>query len=94
MICGSGVALAIWDLLLLDDAVKGSSLGEQTRRYENKHLQSLALALGCGLMVAFVGRLLNFQIPFAILMLFVILAVFGLDQVWGYIKRKSIQISE
>jgi len=94
MICGSTVALAAWDLLLLDDAVKGDSPGGQTGRYENRHFQSLALALGCGLVGVFVGRLLNFQIPFAILMLFVILAVFGLDRVWGYFKRRSINITE
>jgi hypothetical protein len=93
MICGSGAALAVWDLLFLDDALKSSSYGGQTRRHENNHLQSLALALGCGLMVAFVGRLINFQIPFIILMLFVILAVFGLDRVWGYIKKRSMHIS-
>lgn len=93
MICGSGAALAAWDLLFLEDALKGSLYEGQTRRYENKHLKSLALALGSGLMVAFVGRLLNFQIPFVVLMLFVVLVVFGLDRVWGYIKKRSMHIS-
>lgn len=93
MICGSGVALAVWDLLFLDDALGSNSSGEQTRRYGNKHLQSLALALSCGLTAAFVGRLISFQIPFVILMFFVALAAFGLDRFWGYIKKKrSIHI--
>jgi hypothetical protein len=93
MICGSVAALAVWDLLFLDDTLKGISYGGQTRRFENSHLQSLALVLGCGLIVAFVGRLLNFQIPFVVLLLFVVLVVFGLDRVWGYIKKRSVHIS-
>ena len=93
MICGSGLALAVWDLLFLDDALGSHSSGEQTRRYENKHLQSLALALGSGLIVAFLGRLLNLQIPFVILVLFVVLVVFGLDRVWGYIKKRANRVS-
>ena len=88
MICGSGVALALYDLLYLDVALGSNSFGEQTRRYENKHLQSLALALGSGLLVVFLGRLLlRLQVSFFVLVFFVILAVFGLDRAWGYIKK-------
>jgi hypothetical protein len=90
MICGSGFALATWDLIFLDDTLGTNSFGEQTRRYENKHLQALALALGCGLIVAFVGRLLNFQIPFIVMMLFIALAIFGLERIWGTIKKRNI----
>ena len=64
MICGSGFALAVWDLIFLDDALGSNSSEEQTRQYESKHLQSLALALGFGLLIAFLGRLLNLQDPF------------------------------
>jgi hypothetical protein len=87
MICGSSVALVVWDLLLLDAALENNPPREQTRRYENKHLQSLALALGSGLLAAFLGRLLSLQIPFVVLILFVALTIFGLDRVWGYIKK-------
>jgi hypothetical protein len=87
MICGSGFALAVWDLVLLDDALGSNSFGEQTKRYENKHLQSLALALGFGLFVAFLGQLLNLRIPFVLLMLFIALVLFGLDRIGSYIKK-------
>jgi hypothetical protein len=90
MICGSGVALAVWDLLLLDAALGSNSSGEQTRQYENKHLQSLVLVQGSGLGVVFLGRLLTLQIPFVLLVLFVAVAVFGLDRAWGYIKKGRI----
>lgn len=87
MIFSSVAALAIWDLLYLDEALGSHSYGEQTRLYEIKHLQSLALALSSGLFVAFLGRLLYLQIPFVILILFIALAVFGLERVWGYVKK-------
>jgi hypothetical protein len=92
MICGSGVALAVWDLLFLDVALGSHSSGEQARQYEGKHLQSLALALGSGLLVTFLGRLLNLQIPFVLLMLFIALAIFALDRVGGYIKKRRMHI--
>ncbi len=88
MICGSGIALAVWDLLLLDVALESNSFGEQTRQYESKHLQSLILALGLGLFVAFLGRLVTLQIPFALLVLFVALAIFSLDRIWDHIKKQ------
>lgn len=90
MICSSGIALAVWDLLLLDTALGSNSSGEQTRQCEDKHLQSLVLVLGFGLFVVFLGRLLTLQIPFVLLVLFVALAVFGLDRAWGYIKKQRI----
>ena len=68
--------------------MKGSSLDGQTRRYENKHLQSLAVVLGCGLIAALVGRLLNFEIPFAVMLLCVCLLLFGLERTWTAIKKR------
>jgi hypothetical protein len=93
MICGSSVALAVWDLAILDRALGGNLLEDQTRRFEYKHLQSLIIALVSGLSVAFVGRLFNLQIPFAMLLFFVALAVFGLDRIWNYFKKGNIRIS-
>ena len=88
MILGSGIALAAWDLLLLDVALGKNSSGEQTRQYEHKHLQSLVLALGSGLFMACLGRLLALQVPFVLLVLLVGLAVFGLNLIWSYIKKE------
>ncbi|HMB22952.1 MAG: hypothetical protein ACM33V_09075 [Chloroflexota bacterium] len=88
MICGAAVALAVWDLLLLDVALEGTSSDEQTRRYEDKHILSLVLALGSGLVVVVLGRLIILQIPFVMLVLLVALAAFSLDRVWVQIKRQ------
>jgi hypothetical protein len=87
MIFGSATALAGWDLLSLDAALDGNSSGQQTRQYETKHLQSLALALGFGILATLSGRLLNLQIPFIVLILFIIFSLVALDHVWGYIKK-------
>ena len=87
MIGGSAVALAVYDLLLLDVALSSISSGEQTRRYEIKHLQALGLALGFGLSGVFLGRWLHLQVPFLGVVLFVALTVFGLNRVWGYIEK-------
>jgi hypothetical protein len=91
MISGSGFALAVWDLILLDGALGPNSSGEQTRRYENKHLQSLTLALSAGLLVAFLGGLLHLQIPFIGMLLFVALVIVGFDRVWRTIKKRGTQ---
>src|SRR5512138_311364 len=88
MICGAAVALAVWDLLLLDVALEGTSSDEQTRRYEDKHILSLVLALGSGLVVVVLGRLIILQIPFVMLVLLVALAAFSLDRVWVRIERQ------
>ena len=87
MVIASALALAVWDLLVLDSALGNTSSVEQTRRYENKHLQSLTLALGSGLLAALLGRFLNIQMPFILLMLLITFILFALDRVWGYIKN-------
>jgi hypothetical protein len=92
MIYASGIALAAWDLLLLNASLDGNASGEQTRRYENKHLQSLALALGAGLLVTFLGRLLNPRLPFLLLAFLVALVIFGLDRIWDYLKKRSMRV--
>jgi len=87
MIFSSAAALAAWDLLFLDVAMVSNSRTAQTRQYEIKHLQSLALALGFGLLAAFLGGLLHLQVSFVMLILFIALVVFGLERVWGYVKK-------
>src|SRR5690349_8802968 len=87
MIFASAVALAVWDLLVLDSALENTSWGEQTRHYETRHLQSLTLALGAGLLGILLGSFLKIQMPFIVLMLFIAFVLFALDRVWGYIKN-------
>jgi hypothetical protein len=87
MIFGSAAALVVWDLIFLDSALGKHSSTERTRQYENKHLQALLLALGSALFATVFGRLVNIQIPFIVLILFLAFLLFALDRVWGYIKK-------
>jgi hypothetical protein len=87
LLFGSALALVVWDLLLLDAALGNTSPIEQTRQYESQHLQSLMLALGFGLSTALLGRLLNIQIPFIVLVLCILFILIALDRVWGYLKK-------
>ena len=89
MMIGAGLALAAWDLLRLDLALGDAVSEPQTLRYEFKHLQSLALSLGCGMVVAILGHFLNLRFPFFVMMLLVALAIFALDRIWGIIKKKE-----
>lgn len=91
MILGSALALAAWDLLLLDSAIGNQSSVQHTRNYENQHLRSLMLALGCGLLATFFGRSLNIQIPFLGWILLVAFLLFALDRVLGDIKKTGNQ---
>ena len=87
MIFGAAAALAVWDILLLDSALENHSWSEQTRAYENKHFQSLTLALGSGLFVALLGHLTKIELPFVLLMFFIIFILFALDRIWFYIRK-------
>jgi len=87
MIFGSAAALAAWDLVFLASAMGNHSPREQTRRYENKHIQSLLLALGFALLAIVTLRFVNIQMPFVVLLLSLAFILFGLDRFWGYIKK-------
>ncbi len=87
MILGAGLALAVWDLLLLEAALEGCAFEEQTRRYESQHLRSLALAVGAGLLAALLGRGIPLQLPFIVLVFSASLVILGLDRIWNYLKK-------
>jgi hypothetical protein len=87
MILGSALALAVWDLIHLDAALRNNSIGGQTSRYENMHIQSLVLGLGFGLLGTLLGRFIVLRFPFIILILLIAFTLFAMDRVWVYIKR-------
>jgi hypothetical protein len=82
MILSATLALASWDLVLLDHTLAGGSSAKTVTLLEKKHYQSLALALGLGLLAAVTGQMIRFQIPFGGMVLLVILALFSLDRLW------------
>ena len=82
MILGAALALASWDAVLWNRTSADNSLIPSLSLIESKHYQSLALALGLGLLAIVVGRLFRFQIPFGWMVVLVILALFSLERIW------------
>ena len=83
MMLGVTFALAGWDLAFWDHTRIGviNSSAKTAALFENRHFQSLALALGLGLLAAVAGQLIHFQIPLGGMIVLVILALFCLDRV-------------
>ncbi len=82
MLLGAALALASWDMVLWNRTSADNSLTLSLTLFESKHYQSLALALGPGLLAVVAGRLLHFQIPFGWMVVVVILALFSLERIW------------
>ena len=89
LIFGSAMALALWDLVSLDSALRNLFAVEQTHRYEREHLRSLALTLGSALLAIMLGRILKVQVPFLVLLLSVAFVLFAIDRVWGFIRKSG-----
>jgi len=86
MIVAATLALAGWDAVRWDDFLAGDVSIEVETRLERMHSANLVLALGLALLAAMAGRLIHFQILFGILVGVVLLALLGLDRLWGLLK--------
>jgi hypothetical protein len=84
MILGTTLALASWDLMLLDHTLTScaNASAETIGLFEHRHYQSLALALGLGLLIVIAGRMIHFEIPLGGMIILAILAMFSLDRIW------------
>ena len=82
MMLGAALALAGWDVLLWNRSLISNSFSTSLTLIESKHYQSLAAALGLGLLAVVVGRLFRLQIPFGWMVILVILALFSLERIW------------
>ena len=89
MILSATLALASWDLVLLDHALADNPISstQTLALFQNRHYQSLALALGSSLLIAALGQLIHFQIPLVMMILLVILTLFSLDRVWRILRN-------
>lgn len=81
-ITGAGFSLAAWDLYQLISSLRDFPMKESTRRYEQRHLRSLFIALIIGLAIAITGRMVTLQVPFILLVVVILLVVLGLDRLW------------
>jgi hypothetical protein len=79
---GLTAALAAWDLLFLNASLKNTPDDAGTRLFHTRHLSSLLLALGAGLLAALVGQLFSFQVPFIGMLVMAALVAWGLERTW------------
>jgi hypothetical protein len=82
MVIAATLALASWDFVLFNASLPGEQPGKSVALLEKVHLESLALAVGLGLIVSIAGHFIRFQIPFIVMVLLVILGLFSLERVW------------
>ncbi|NMB55261.1 MAG: hypothetical protein GYA15_11220 [Leptolinea sp.] len=87
-ITGAGLALAVWDLSLMDAEMVEIPEDDQTRSAEMNHLRSLGLAAGGSVVLISVGHLLHLKMPFFFLVVLILGIILGLDRIWGYLKKK------
>jgi hypothetical protein len=87
IVIGSVAALAGWDLLILNAELENSQSGEKTRQYESRHLQTLVLAVGFGIIATLLRYTANLRIPFFVMILLVAIMLFALDRIWGFLKK-------
>ena len=86
MIPAATLALAAWDLVRWDGFLAGDVPAEVRARLERRHYACLALAIGPALLAAMAGSGLRFELPFGALVAVVLLALLGLDRLWGQTK--------
>jgi hypothetical protein len=87
LVCGVSFALASWDMALFDRALKSSSYLQANSSIERKHYASLGQALVFGLLVAFLGPMIQLQISLGVMVVLVLLALVGLDRLWQLYKK-------
>jgi hypothetical protein len=87
VIIGSGFSLITWDLYLLNSDLQDSPIKEPARRYENRHLQLLMAAAVAAIFVAILGRFVTINLPFILLVVLILLALFGLDRLWSLLGK-------
>jgi DMSO reductase anchor subunit len=92
MIAGLSFALAAWDIVLLRISFFQNQSNSNTRAFENKHLQSLGIAIGIGLACSIPFHLVTFQLPFIVMLGLIVLAGLGIERVWIYLRKRQTRV--
>ncbi len=78
MLLAATLALANWDLALLDHALADNPPRQLTLRLERRHYQDLAIVVATGLLAALASQGVQFQIPFVVMVAMVALVLYFL----------------
>jgi hypothetical protein len=87
LIIGSVTALCAWDLALFEKSLAGDQHQVLVNVLESNHLQSLGLVVLIGLILTSAGLLLRLTVPFGVIVLIVLLALFGLERTKRYFNQ-------
>lgn len=87
MLIAVGFALATWDLLLLMMTTAHDPDNPQNRRYIDTHIRSLAVVVGLSIPGAIIGRSIQWDLPFIVLVLVTGLILVVFDRVWRILAR-------
>jgi hypothetical protein len=71
-------ALTSWDLTNFVESATDNQRAETKRRLENFHLRSLAIASSAGLLLSLITSYANFELPFGVTLLLVLIAIGGI----------------
>lgn len=88
MILSAAAALAGWDLSFTEAAPGGPAQMQPGARLWNRRVQTLATAITLGVASAGIGAVVRLQVPFALMLLLVVLAFASLDRVMGALKNR------
>jgi hypothetical protein len=89
MVFGLVAALCAWDLGRFVLYLKRVERVEAERELEQRHLQRLLAVAGLGLLVAAVALSVEIRFTFMMALLLGLLAVWGLSQAVGFLRRES-----
>jgi hypothetical protein len=89
LIIGSVAALCAWDLALFDQSLVGDQHQILASVLEKKHLQSLGLVALLGLILVIAGLQIRLTLPFGVIVLIVLLALFGLERNKRYFNQSN-----
>lgn len=89
LIIGSVAALSCWDLALFNQSLAGDQQQAHVGVLEKNHLQSLGLAALIGLILVIAGLQIRLTLPFGVIVLLVLLALFGLERSKHYFHQSN-----
>lgn len=89
LIIGSIAALCTWDLALFEQSLAGDQRHVLVSVLEKKHLQSLGLVALVGLILTSAGLVIRLTIHFGVIVLFVLVALFGLERSKRYFNQSN-----
>jgi hypothetical protein len=82
MISSAGLALLAWDADLLKLQMRDTPDDPTGSAYRQERLRVCVVAVVSGLILAFMGHLFNIKIPFILMMVLALLAVWGFSRIW------------